>query len=119
MSEPTGTNVSKLENVEEAKIGLPESARIVKMVRTVAGEIFKDKVAVRKEETLEEAKLRPSLWIAFEGEGFAGNGSFSIPELVTPRSSLGKFKARYGKYPEVGMDIAVHMNENGFRVIDL
>jgi hypothetical protein len=106
-------------DVPVAKAGTSVGATVTRLLKTTAGEVFRDKTKVREGETLEHAKARPTLVVYFEGPGFAGNETFNYPEgPVRPKSKLWGFKARYGALPRKGMTVSVHMDESGLYKLD-
>jgi hypothetical protein len=109
------------ESVKMVEVGQAYPATITRLIRTTAGQVFGDATKQRRDDaSLEEAKLRPVLWIEYEGEGFGGNATFTIPDVVGPNSSLGKFARRYGSLPSKGQKVSAHVDpEDGYFKIDL
>jgi uncharacterized cupredoxin-like copper-binding protein len=105
---------------EIAVVGASQAAKITRIIDTTAGEIFGDKTMTFEDETLEEAKARKVLWIAFEGDGLVGNATMNAPkDKVRPKSALGRFHARYGSLPRVGMVVSAHLDENLYGQLDV
>ena len=116
---PSGTEIDEFD-AELAVVGKSQDGVITRIIETTAGEIFGDKTKAFEDETLEVAKARKVLWIAFEGEGLVGNSVMNLPKgKVRPKSALGTFVARYGRLPKVGMTVSIHADENLYGQMDL
>jgi hypothetical protein len=115
--------VDEIDGVEMAKPGASEAAVITRILKTTAGAIFGEKTKPREGQSLEEAKLRRTYLLYFEGaKGSVGNYPMPVPDegkVTRPKSSLGKFVARYGDKPRKGMTVSAHLAESGWLELDL
>jgi len=115
---PSGSDLDEYE-AELATVGKSQDGAITRIIETTAGEIFGEKTKVFEDETLDEAKGRKVLWIAFEGDGLVGNAVMNLPKgKVRPKSAMGQFVARYGRLPKVGMAVSIHADENLYGQLD-
>ena len=49
-----------------------------------------------------------------EFEGRIATITKPLTNIISPRSRLALFKAKYGEFPKIGMKVQVETNENGF-----
>lgn len=113
-----GEAIEQLEGLSVQEFGKSYPAWIVRLVKTTAGEIFRNKDGefvgkVGERESPEQAEARPTLLIQYEGAGFAGEAVLNIPEVARPNSKMGKFAKRYGGLPSKGMEVSVHLSQEG------
>src|SRR3972149_9911479 len=108
---PSGSEIDEYE-AELAVVGKSQKGEITRIIDTTAGAVFGDKTKALEDDTLEDAKARKVLWIAFEGDGLVGNAVLNQPKgKVRPKSGLGQFVARYGGRPQGGMGGSIHADE--------
>lgn len=109
------------EGYQEKKTGTQEKTKITSIEEGTAeelrGEGYWSKFEGSKDQLKDAKKQKCILVSCVNGASIV----IALPKenTVHPKSTMGKFKKTYGKYPEDGMEVTTIMDENGFNRIML